>query len=54
MVLMSEVDQFLRDIQTNRFPDGKLFAAYGDKLFRLSRCILRAHQGDLLNPLTRQ
>ena len=43
MVLMSEVDQLLCDIQTNHFPDGKLFVAYGDKLFRLSQYILRAH-----------
>ena len=54
LVLMSDVDQFLVDIQTNRFPFDQLYAAYGDKLFRLSRCIIRAHKGDVLNPITRQ
>ena len=47
------------DIQTNENGGGDndnqlIYAAYGDKLFTLSQCIIRAHQGDRLNPLTRQ
>ena len=54
MVMMSQIEHFLVDLQTIRFPEERLFAAYGDKLFRLGVCILRAHEGDALNPLSQQ
>ena len=33
MVNMSQVDNFLYQLQANRFPDDKKYTAYGDKLF---------------------
>ena len=55
MVNMSAVNQFLIDIQTiENGNNQQLYAAYRDKLFTLLQYICRAHQGDRLNPLTRQ
>ena len=54
LVAMSDIDNFLSDMQHNRFPDGWKYATYGDKLFRLGQCIVRAHEGDEITPLTRQ
>ena len=52
MVTMSEFNSFFETIQQTYDPGGKLFASYGDKLFYLMSCVLRAHKGDALNPLT--
>ena len=52
MVAMSEFNSFFETIQQTYHPGGRLFAAYGDKLFYLLSCVLRAHKGDALNPLT--
>ena len=53
MVNMSQVDTFLQELQVNRF-NGRLYSAYGDKLFTTSECITRAHVGDQLNHVTEQ
>ena len=53
MVNMPNIDQFLFDIQNNGGVDGRIYSAYRDKLFSLTRYITRAHYGDLANPLTR-
>ena len=53
LVNMSGVDQYLQELQENLF-NGRIYSAYGDKLFNTSVCITRAHVGDRLNPLTEQ
>ena len=53
LVNMSAVDQYLQDLQQNVF-NGRLYTAYGDKIFNTSVCITRAHVGDRLNPMTDQ
>ena len=53
MINMANLDQFLFDMQIMH-GDGRVYRSYGDRLFRISQCITRAHEGDLLNPLTDQ
>ena len=48
---MSDIDQFLLDIQL-LFGDGRIFKVYGDCLFPLLNCIICAHYGNLINPMT--
>ena len=52
MVNMPAVDQFLIHIQTKNYPNEQLYTTYRD--FSMLRCIYRAHQGGMLNPLTRE
>ena len=54
LVNRSRCNGFLMDIQNNTPSlEGRLYAAYGDKLFQNFECIRRAHAGDALNPLPR-
>ena len=53
MVNMSDVNQFLVDIQNHHNLNGRLYVSYGDTLFTILRCVYRAHVGDIINPLTR-
>ena len=54
MVSMSDIGNYLYEIQRGFFVDDIRRVTYGYKLFRLGRCIIRVHEGDLANPLTRQ
>ena len=40
-------------MHTEHAPNSCIYFAYGDKLSTTSQCIVRAHQGDELNPLSR-
>ncbi len=56
---LSGADDFLVNLQVAHNPhvggNGNiLYAAYGDKLFNIRQCIISAHRGDELNPLTEQ
>ena len=53
MVNLSDVDNFLEQLQQHFDPNRPLFAFYGDRLFPVGRCITHAHIGDAANPLTR-
>ena len=53
MINMSEVDEFIFNIQNNYAPNYNVYAAYDDKLFNTSQRIINAHAGDTLNPLTK-
>ena len=54
MMNMSQLDTFLWNLQVNNNPYATIYKIYGDRLFSLGACVVRAHKGDRLNPLTRQ
>ena len=53
-MIMSQLDQYLEHMQQNQFLNGRLFAAYADRIFRPGPCICIAHAGDAANPITHQ
>ena len=53
IINLIQLDQYLVDIQ-NAYGDGWIRKVYGDRIFNLMETIMRAHVGDMLNPLTEQ
>ena len=53
LVNLSDVEAFLQQLQQDHDAlNGRFYCAYGDKLFTTGDCIIRAHVGDDINPLT--